>query len=222
MRNDDRRMQILEAAVRIIGRDGPGAVTHRAVAAEAGVPLAATTYYFSSKEALFNEALVLSVQPDLVELESLIGSAPSRIGSVESFANEIARFLVLQLRRRRTTVVAQYELELEAARVPALRSAARASTNAYIRLCTVMFERAGSSDAAGDARLLVALMDGLLLDQLSAPQPRSFTVDAVALQIRRFIEGLLGGAGPPGGGAGEAGAVSAHEDGRDRPPLRHG
>ncbi len=191
VRNAERRRQILEAAIRIIGRDGPGAVTHRAVALEAGVPLAATTYYFASKEELFNEALTLSVQSDLSELEELVAAVPSRIASVEMFAQEVARFLVLQVRRRRPTVVAQYELELEAARVPALRPAARASTDAYIRLCEVMFERAGSSSPSGDARLLVALMDGLLLDELSAPHPR-FTVAAVARQLQRFIEGLLG------------------------------
>jgi TetR/AcrR family transcriptional regulator, regulator of biofilm formation and stress response len=191
VRNTERRKQILEAAVRIIGRDGPGAVTHRAVAAEAGVPLAATTYYFASKEALFNEALTLSVQPDFSELEELLAAAPSRLATVEMFAEEIARFLVLQVQRRRTTVVAQYELELEAARVPALRPAARASTDAYVRICELMLGRAGSSDPRGDARLLVALMDGLLLDQLSAPR-HGFTVEALSRQLQRFIAGILG------------------------------
>lgn len=191
-------MQILDAAVRVIGRDGPGAVTHRAVAAEAGVPLAATTYYFASKEALFNEALTLSVQSDLSELEALVAGAPSRISSVETFAGEIARFLVSQVRRRRTTVVAQYELALEAARVPGLRHAARASTDAYVRLCELMFDQAGSSDPPGDARLLVALMDGLLLDQLSAPRS-GFTVAAVARQLQRFVEGLVRAPAEPGG-----------------------
>ena len=52
-----RRDQIVEATLRVIGARGADAVTHRAVAAEAGVSLALTTYYFDSKQALVAEAL---------------------------------------------------------------------------------------------------------------------------------------------------------------------
>jgi DNA-binding transcriptional regulator YbjK len=190
VRNEQRRKRILDATVRIIGREGPGSVTHRAVAAEAGVPLAATTYYFDSKEALFNEALTQSVWSDLAELEVLARSMEQSPASVEAFAQSIAVFLAAQLRRRRSTIVAQYELVLEAARHSSMRAAARASTDAYIRLCETMLEKIGSSDPVGDARLLVALMDGLLLDQLSASRSQ-FNVDVLAQQLRRFITGLL-------------------------------
>jgi TetR/AcrR family transcriptional regulator, regulator of biofilm formation and stress response len=139
---------------------------------------------------LFNEALTLSVQADLAELEALAETFPPGMDDVARFAQEIAGFLVSQLRRRRTTVVAQYELVLEAARVPALREAARRSTDSYYRIFQEMLERAGSADAEGDARLLLAVMDGLLLDGLSAPR-RAFTVDAVASRMRRVIEGLV-------------------------------
>ena len=73
-----------------------------------------------------NEALTLSVQSDLVELESLALSMSQSPARVETFARDIASFLASQLRRRRTTVVAQYELVLEAARHSSLRPAARA------------------------------------------------------------------------------------------------
>lgn len=189
-RNEQRRKRILDATVRIIGREGPGSVTHRAVAAEAGVPLAATTYYFASKEVLFNEALRTSVRSDLAELEVLAQSMAQSPASVESFALSIATFLAAQLRRRRTTVVAEYELVLEAARHSSLRSAARTSTEAYVRLCEMMLEKIGSADPVGDAALLVAVMDGLLLDRLSASRS-PVDVDALAEQLRRFIGGLL-------------------------------
>lgn len=44
--SEQRRQAILDAAMRLIVRDGVRAVRHRAVAAEAQVPLSATTYYF--------------------------------------------------------------------------------------------------------------------------------------------------------------------------------
>src|SRR2546423_6179411 len=52
-----RREQILDAALRVIGRSGRESVTHRAVAEEAGVPLGSTTYYFESRDDLLRQAL---------------------------------------------------------------------------------------------------------------------------------------------------------------------
>jgi hypothetical protein len=54
----------------------------------------------------------------------------------------------------------------------------------------MMLEKIGSANPTGDARLLVALMDGLLLDQLAATRSQ-FDVDVLAQQLRRFIVGLL-------------------------------
>jgi DNA-binding transcriptional regulator YbjK len=51
-----RRTQLLDAALRLIARDGVGAVTHRAVAAEAGVSHRLTTYYFHTKDQMVVEA----------------------------------------------------------------------------------------------------------------------------------------------------------------------
>ena len=63
----ERHAAILQATVRILVRDGLAAVTHRAVAREADVPLAATTYYFSSKEELLGEALTIMVDDEIAQ-----------------------------------------------------------------------------------------------------------------------------------------------------------
>lgn len=47
-----RRSAILKAAISLVLRSGMGAVSHRVVAAEAGVPLGATRYYFGGREEL--------------------------------------------------------------------------------------------------------------------------------------------------------------------------
>ena len=52
-----RRRALLEATVRVIGRGGIAAVDHRAVAAEAGVPLGSTTSSFESKGDMDAQAL---------------------------------------------------------------------------------------------------------------------------------------------------------------------
>lgn len=51
-----RRREIIEAAAEIIVAEGPGAVTHREVAARAACSLSATTYYFSGIEELLEAA----------------------------------------------------------------------------------------------------------------------------------------------------------------------
>ncbi len=51
-----RRDAIIRATIELILHEGPAAVTHRAVASRAGVPLAATTYYFSGLEDLIGAA----------------------------------------------------------------------------------------------------------------------------------------------------------------------
>ena len=65
-----RRDAIVEATLRTIGERGADAVTHRVVAAEAGVPLASTTYYFASKDALVREAFELVIDRSLALVEA--------------------------------------------------------------------------------------------------------------------------------------------------------
>lgn len=50
------KRQIIDAAMQIIGRDGADRLTHRKVAAEAGLSLASTTYFYASKEDLVADA----------------------------------------------------------------------------------------------------------------------------------------------------------------------
>lgn len=66
--SEQRRRAILEAALRIIIRDGVRAVRHRAVATEAGVPLSATTYYFKDIHDLIADAFTLFVENALAKV----------------------------------------------------------------------------------------------------------------------------------------------------------
>ncbi len=66
--SEHRRRAILEAALRIIIRDGIRAVRHRAVAQEAGVPLSATTYYFKDIHDLIADTFMLFAENALVQV----------------------------------------------------------------------------------------------------------------------------------------------------------
>ena len=86
-----RRAAILQATLRVLGREGSAAITHRSVAEEAGVPIASTPYYFSSKDDLLKEALYLHVEQEaqrVAQATHTIRDTPtvddSRIGSPTS------------------------------------------------------------------------------------------------------------------------------------------
>lgn len=55
--HDERRKQIIDALLRVVGRDGLTSVTMRAVAAEAGMSLRLVQYYFDTKALLLHAAL---------------------------------------------------------------------------------------------------------------------------------------------------------------------
>ena len=57
--SERRRKAILEAALRIVVKEGVRGVRHRAVAKEAEVPLSATTYYFKDISDLIADTFVL-------------------------------------------------------------------------------------------------------------------------------------------------------------------
>ncbi|MGV9825943.1 TetR/AcrR family transcriptional regulator [Gordonia sp. NPDC003429] len=54
---DERRSELIDAAVRVIARDGLTAATTRAIVAEAGMPQGALFYVFPSREALLSAVI---------------------------------------------------------------------------------------------------------------------------------------------------------------------
>ena len=119
-RSRQRREALLRAAIELLGETGVKSVTHRAVAERAGVPLASTTYYFRSVNELVEEALKLHVAERVAELSGLAEVALGVSGaSATQIAERLAEVLVAA---PAPTLVAQYQMYLEAGRNPALRA----------------------------------------------------------------------------------------------------
>lgn len=59
-KGEQTRLQILEAAVKVLARNGIKGTTHRAIANEAQLQLSLTTYYFKDIQELVHEAFILS------------------------------------------------------------------------------------------------------------------------------------------------------------------
>ncbi|BCM66085.1 MULTISPECIES: TetR/AcrR family transcriptional regulator [Streptomyces] len=151
----ERRQRIIDAAIRVVGRDGIAGLSHRTVAAEADVPLGSTTYHFATLEELLVAALRQSNEGFGRVLAELLPEGGGR----SDLAADLARALGQWLAGGRTGVELEYELYLAALRRPALRPVAAEWTDAAAALL------ARRTDPV-TARALLALMDGICLQVL--------------------------------------------------------
>lgn len=112
-----RRRLLTDAALAVLARDGMGGLTHRSVAAEAGVPLASASYHFTGIDDLVMTA-IRQANDEFIAAMQATGNERSLAG--------LARLLAEELVMRPHIVVAAYEFYLLAARRPQLRSIALA------------------------------------------------------------------------------------------------
>jgi TetR/AcrR family transcriptional regulator, regulator of biofilm formation and stress response len=166
-RQNPRREDILEATLRLIGTGGVDSVTHRAVAEEAGVSLASTTYYFDSKSMLIEEALERMVARSTEDVRRHTASPP-KISRAE-LVERIVAFAEAQINDPNAFLTAQYELMLEAGRAEYLRPLARRWSIAYADCFTQIVKSAGLPRPKVAAELIMKFVEGALLDYAMTP-----------------------------------------------------
>jgi DNA-binding transcriptional regulator YbjK len=179
-----RRVALLDATVRVIGRGGIAAVDHRAVAAEAGVALGSTTYYFASKEDMVAQALA---HVAATEVERL-GDAARRlvVGREAGARADLADELLELWTADRVVLMAQFELYLESGRRDDLRPSAAAWEHACRDLLERVLEQLGAPDPRLRARLLCAGLDGLVLEHVATGSTRAELRSLTAELIERL------------------------------------
>lgn len=186
-RPEEKRRAVLEATIQVLARVGPRGVTHRAVAAEAGTSLRATTYYFASRDELLTEALRHYANTAIERIDALLMPlAEDFEAALEGAARMLALTVLSDLTDDRAGLVAEYELVLEIARNPALESTYRDWQQRLEDILIVYGERFGARDPAGDARLVLATLRGLEIEALARP-----SAPAVFDDLQRLFERLL-------------------------------
>lgn len=171
-RGAERRRQVLEAALRLLAREGPRAVTHRAVAREAGTSLRATTYYFASREALLTEALEHYADQALSRFARIQADAPeveTDPDPLETAVRLLAGAVVSDLSEDLGGLVAEYELVLEIRRRPELADCYARWQDALLSLLAGFAGRLGSPHPEAHARLVLATLRGLEIEALARP-----------------------------------------------------
>lgn len=182
-RGEERRERILRATLAVIGRAGIGAVTHRSVAEEAGVPLGSLTYWFGTKDDLLREALRRFVADESERLRAVA----ERLGSGVDPAVLAHEFADVLATNTGDEQIAQFELYLEAARNPALRDIAEESFRAYEDVAVAALRAAGASEPERLAPLFVSLADGMGLRRMSTG--RAPTLEDLLLELFRGVPG---------------------------------
>lgn len=155
-----RRRQLIEAAVRVLQRDGRAGVTTRAIATEAGAPLASIHYTFGAKEDILRAAFEHVIALLLSELDRAVPCGRGVAATVAAVFTRVGQLLdnpqfaiVLgditptndPWMRKQVETVIRFAEHL-------LRREARAAS-----------EPAPSVGYAAAARLLMAAVDGLVL-----------------------------------------------------------
>jgi DNA-binding transcriptional regulator YbjK len=179
----ERRDAIVAAAAGVLREGGPSAMTHRSVAAAAGVPLAATTYYFASKEELLAEALDVAAGAEVARLTRLADLLDTEVARGGNAAETIARLLASALAAEYGSVATKFEVYLAAHRHAVLRPACERWIRAFRELAERAAHRAGARDPVRAGSLLVAGVDGLLLRRLA--------IGEQAIEVESFQSELL-------------------------------
>ncbi|GAA2430472.1 TetR/AcrR family transcriptional regulator [Streptomyces macrosporus] len=170
---EGRRRAIVEAACALIPEVGVGGLTHRLVAARAGVPLGATTYYFKTLDDLSEAALEHIARSSAEDLRAW---AEALRGSADVAATVAA--LTEEYLADRPRALAEMELYLAAVHRPELRPLARAW---FDGLVDVLGGHAGPVAAKAAAHLV----DGALLHALSNERP--LDTEGLATALRALL-----------------------------------
>lgn len=157
----DRRDRIIDACLEVISRVGVAGTSHRRVAAEAGVPLGAMTYYFAGMDELLAEAFTRFATKVSDGFALRMGEARDLAAAREA----VVAIIVDDLFGDERDLVLSHELYTLAAREPSYR----AITSEWMLRSRTALE--GHFDA-DTARMLDALIEGLSIHRALDAQAR--------------------------------------------------
>jgi len=184
VRGERRLVQLRAAAAALLAEQGFGALTHRALAARSGVPVASTTHYFRGVDDLVLAAADELAEQRLARARAVVAGLPRRRTSAAAAARVVAR-VVLGEEPSPAELSATAERYLQAGRVPQLRPLV-AAWNAELRgLVAQALDACGRPVTPARAHVLVAALDGLVLAALAegADDP----VGAVVRPLARLL-----------------------------------
>lgn len=167
-KGERRRYALVSAAADLLCEGGFDAVRHRAVARRAGLPLASTTYYFSSLDDLIAKAVEHVGEREAEQLQHRVAVLSRRRRGAESTADVLVDLLLGASPGPRGSeeLISRYERYIACARQPALRDIQRRILQQRTDAVVEVVERSGRSVRAELLTALVCAVDGAVVAAL--------------------------------------------------------
>ncbi|HEY5848609.1 MAG TPA: TetR family transcriptional regulator [Microlunatus sp.] len=193
-----RRELILDSALGIAGEQGLHRMTHRAVDAAAGLPLGSTSNYFRTREDLLTAVIERFAQLERGDWDDI--AAVSHPVSAAELSGVMAEWVRGAVGAHRSVTVARYGFLVQAALDPSWQRLLAPGADRVNTWATNWFRTVGSAAPERDAQMIMAMVDGMVLHQLSHPDP---AFDPY-VRLRTLIDTLI----PP--------VTTGERDGRER------
>ncbi len=162
-----KREQILDASVRVFGTGGAVAVTHRAVAKLAEVPLGSTTYYFRDRDDLLLQTMAHARQAESIRLHAIVDALDGPL-TVDRAVEVLTEMFFDKTVADPLYDLALFEMFLEATRNSAVRTVAREwSTMIGLLVDRVLPASDPALPREAVVQIVACLVDGLMLEAVS-------------------------------------------------------
>ena len=164
----DRRRLFIDAAIRVVSKEGVARATTRRIAEEAKAPAASLHYCFETKEELLQAAYDAGTSDGLI----IIGRAVTPGMGLPEATATIMRALGEWIRKYPEIQLAQYDLTLWSLRNDASRHLAQRVYRRWIDGCAQLLREA-RTEAENDvdlevlARMIIGALDGHVLQWLA-------------------------------------------------------
>ena len=163
-KGERRRHALVRAAAELLCEGGFEAVRHRAVADRAGIPLASTTYYFSSLDELVGNAVEYLGAAEVVELRTSVKEIPRRRRGAEAAADVLVELLAAETTREQ--LISRYERYIACARYPGLRGVERQLLQQRLDAVAEAMARSGRLARPDMMAALLYAVEGAVLSTL--------------------------------------------------------
>ncbi|MGW1976841.1 TetR/AcrR family transcriptional regulator [Streptomyces sp. NPDC001889] len=186
-------MKLADALLRIAATRGLDQVSVREVASAAGVSIGAVQYYFSTKD----EMLAFAFRQVVDRTRARISGLEAAAGRRRAMGAALRQLLPLDAQRLAECRV-YLAFAARATTSPTLAAIQNATLGAIhdeLRRTLASFPAPSSGhlvlDPARDARLLLALVDGLMFDAVTAPTalPPASAAEALDIYLERLLPG---------------------------------
>ena len=185
MRNPNRRMALVNAAIEVLAREGARGLTFRAVDQEAEVPNGTASNYFANRDDLLRqvgEHIHVRLSPDAQRLAETVAGPPDK-----SLVVRLLQEMLERLQVDRTGYLALLELRLEATRRPELQAALTRTISENLEQNVRFHLDAG---LPGDRTTVVSLylaMSGLMVERLTLPEvlPEDQLAEVITALVER-------------------------------------